>query len=62
MKYIIILFLVEVLSFLITAIAVKILSICFGFTFTWKLALGIWIVISILKSIVSAAKPDKGGK
>lgn len=60
MKYIIIVFLIfEVLSFLITAIAVKVLSICFGFTFTWKLAIGIWIVISILKSIASAAK---GGK
>lgn len=60
MKYIIIVFLIfEVLSFLITTIAVKVLSICFGFTFTWKLAIGIWIVISILKSIVSAAK---GGK
>ena len=60
MKYVIILFLIfEALSLLITAIAVKILSICFGFTFTWKLAIGIWIVISILKSIASAAKQSK---
>lgn len=62
MEYIIIVFLLfEILSFWITTVAVKILSICFGFSFTWKLALGIWIVISILKSIVSAAKPT-GGK
>jgi len=60
MKYVIIAFLIfEAFSFLITAFAVKILSICFGFTFTWKLAIGIWIVISILKSIASAAKPSK---
>lgn len=59
MKYVIIVFIIEALSFLITAFAVKILSICFGFTFTWKLAIGIWIVISILKSIASAAKQSK---
>jgi hypothetical protein len=60
MKYVIIAVIIfEALSFLITAVSVKILSICFGFAFTWKLAIGIWIVISILKSIASAAKPSK---
>jgi hypothetical protein len=38
-------------SWFITCILVKILSMCFGFTFTWKLATGIWIIILILKNI-----------
>lgn len=59
MAYIIAFIIIEALSLLVTCVLVKILSICFGFAFTWKLAIGIWIVISILKSIISAAK---GGK
>jgi hypothetical protein len=39
------------ISFLVNCILVKILSMCFGFTFTWKLATGIWIIILILKNI-----------
>lgn len=59
MAYIIAFLIIVALSFLITAIAVKILSICFGFVFTWKLVIGIWIIIGILKSTISAAKPSK---
>lgn len=35
-------------SFLITAGLVKLVCICFGIAFTWKIALGIWIVTLIL--------------
>lgn len=40
-----------VISFLITALLIWILAMCFGFLFTWKLALGIWVIYLIIKSI-----------
>lgn len=46
-----------VLSFLITAFLLWILAMCFGFIFTWKMALGVWGLYQIglyaLKSIFS---------
>lgn len=40
-----------VISFLITAVLIWILAMCFGFMFTWKLALGVWVIYLIIKSI-----------
>lgn len=40
-----------VISFLITAVLIWILAMCFGFMFTWKLALGAWAIYLIIKSI-----------
>lgn len=40
-----------VISFLITALLIWILAMCFGFMFTWKLALGVWVIYLIIKSI-----------
>lgn len=40
-----------VISFLITALLIWILAMCFGFLFTWKLALGVWVIYLIIKSI-----------
>lgn len=46
-----------VLSFLITAFLLWILAMCFEFIFTWKIALGVWVLYQIglyaLKSIFS---------
>ena len=47
------------LSWIATCGIVKVISMCFGFTFTWKLATGIWIVCLLLRWIISAAKSDK---
>lgn len=44
-------------SWLICCGIVKILSLCFGFTFTWPVATGIWIVFMF----VSAAFKGAGG-
>ena len=41
-----------VISFLVTALLIWILAMCFGFLFTWKMALGIWVIYLIIKSIV----------
>lgn len=42
---------VEAISFAISAGLIWVLSLCFGFTFTWKLALGLWIVFLIVQGI-----------
>ena len=41
-----------VISLLITAGVIKVLSFCFGFIFTWKLALGIWIIVWIVNVLL----------
>lgn len=43
------------LSWLLTCGIIKLITLCFGFTFKWSVATGIWLVIGILKSIF---KPD----
>ena len=44
------------LNWLIVAGIVKVLSLCFGFAFSFKVATGIWLVILILKSIFKQKK------
>ena len=46
------------ISWIITCGVVKLLSMCFGFVFTWQLATGIWIVLCLLRWVISAAKPN----
>lgn len=46
-----------VISFLITAVLIWILAMCFGFMFTWKLALGVWVIYLIIKSIFTTLLP-----
>lgn len=36
------------LSFLFTSGLVYLISLCFDFTFTWKLSTGIWLVLMLL--------------
>lgn len=45
-----------IVSFLVNAGVVKLLSLCFGFAFSWKLALGIWLVSLALKNIFRKEK------
>lgn len=53
---IIALVIVMVISFLVTAGLIKVLSLCFGFIFSWKLALGIWVILIMLKPLFSSGK------
>ena len=39
------------ISFLITAGLVYLISLCFGFVFTWKIAFGVWLIQCLLTSI-----------
>ena len=44
------------LSFLITAGIAKLIFVCFGLAFSWKTALGVWLILLILNGIGSATK------
>lgn len=39
------------ISWIVTCGIIKLITICFGWTFKWSVATGIWLIISILKSI-----------
>ena len=44
------------LSWIITCGIIKLITMCFGWTFKWSIATGIWLVICILKTIFSNNK------
>lgn len=39
------------LSWIVTCGLIKLITLCFGWAFSWAIATGIWIVLVILKSI-----------
>lgn len=39
------------LSWIVTCGIIKLITMCFGLTFRWSIATGIWLVICILSSI-----------
>ncbi len=49
---------VMVISFLVTAGLIKVLSLCFGFVFSWKLALGIWVLFILIKWLLPSANKN----
>ena len=42
---------VYALSWIVTCGLIKLVTLCFGWAFSWAIATGIWIVLVILKSI-----------
>lgn len=49
----------EGLSFIISAGLIWVVAWAFGFAFSWKLAIGLWIIWSIALGLFRSAKPDK---
>lgn len=39
------------ISWIFTCGIIKLITVCFGLSFTWAMATGIWLIILILKSI-----------
>lgn len=39
------------LSWILTCGIIKLITLCFGLTFKWSIATGIWLMLCILKSI-----------
>ena len=40
-------------SWIVTCGVIKLITLCFGWTFNWAIATGIWLIICIAKSIFS---------
>ena len=40
-----------IVSWLITCGIVKLICLCFGLTFTWLIATGIWLIVILLRYI-----------
>lgn len=41
------------LSWIVTCGIVKLITMCFGLTFSWSVATGIWLIYILLKSLFS---------
>lgn len=39
------------LSWIVTCGIIKLITMCFGWTFKWSIATGIWLIICIMRSI-----------
>jgi len=44
------------LSWIVTCGIIKLICMCFGFHFTWKIATGIWLILAILQSVFGKAE------
>lgn len=44
------------LDFLLFAALIYLICFCFSIAFTWKLALGIWLVVEIIKLLIPYSK------
>ena len=40
-------------NWLITCGIIKLITICFGLTFSWAIATGIWLILCLLRSVFS---------
>ena len=47
------------LSWIVTCGIIKLITMCFGWTFKWSIATGIWLIICILKSIFNVTVKNK---
>ena len=41
------------ISWILTCGIIKLITICFGLTFSWAIATGFWLILCLLKSIFS---------
>lgn len=46
-----ILVLAYALSWIVTCGVIKLITLCFGFTFKWSFATGIWLIMCLLSSV-----------
>ena len=47
------------LSWIVTCGIIKLITMCFGWTFKWSIATGIWLIICILKLIFNVTVKNK---
>lgn len=42
------------LSWLLTCGIIKLITLCFGWTFTWSVATGIWLILCLLETFLKS--------
>lgn len=47
-------------SWIITCGVIKLITMCFGLTFKWSVATGIWLVMALLRTIFKSSSGAKG--
>lgn len=47
------------LSWIVTCGIIKLITLCFGLTFKWSIATGIWLIICLLRGIFSVTVKNK---
>ena len=47
------------LSWIVTCGIIKLITMCFGWTFKWSVATGVWLIICILRSIFNVTVKNK---
>ena len=47
------------LSWIVTCGIIKLITMCFGWTFKWGVVTGIWLIICILRSIFNVTVKNK---
>ena len=47
------------LSWIVTCGIIKLITMCFGWTFKWSIATGIWLIMCLLQSIFNVTVKNK---
>ena len=47
------------LSWIVTCGIIKLITMCFGWTFKWSIATGIWLIMCLLQSIFKVTAKNK---
>lgn len=47
------------ISWIVTCGIIKLITLCFGLTFKWSIATGIWLIICLLRSIFRVTVKNK---
>lgn len=47
-------------SWIVTCGVIKLITMCFGLTFKWSVATGIWLVMALLRTIFKSSSGAKG--
>lgn len=47
-------------SWIVTCGVIKLITMCFGLTFKWSVATGIWLVMALLRTIFKSSSVAKG--
>lgn len=47
-------------SWIVTCGVIKLITMCFGLTFKWSVATGIWLVMALLRTIFKSSSRAKG--